>query len=244
MPHCGHNPSFASLDYEREPTQNKGLVPFIFRGGNKCLFLRFFTANSSDLHRQLRTSHEQNGFCARFSFPAEMGKDGLTRAFVTIFPALIRLHLRINSKERPNEEPTEDAGDAGACLGNVCRAGTDNGVRYHFNDPKADHHPKAAVAKKPSVESQIQSLRDDLQNTDPQFKGSSSNLPIAISNYSRRSRQLRPPRPRQRRRSNRLQQQAAADENTQSVNSLQSAVSDLKTNNASLASTLQAIRKK
>src|ERR1700722_1273636 len=52
------------------------------------------------------------------------------------------VHFRINSKERPNEEPTEDAGDAGACLGIVCRAGTDNGVRYHFNDPKADYHPQ------------------------------------------------------------------------------------------------------
>src|ERR1700722_18795714 len=57
------------------------------------------------------------------------------------------VHFRINSKERPNEEPTEDAGDAGACLGIVRRAGTDNGVRYHFNDPKADYHPKGGSEK-------------------------------------------------------------------------------------------------
>src|ERR1700722_3901829 len=57
------------------------------------------------------------------------------------------LHFRINSKERPNEEPTEDAGDAGACFGIVCRAGTDNRVRYHFNDPKADYHPQGGGEK-------------------------------------------------------------------------------------------------
>ncbi len=34
---------------------------------------------------------------------------------------------------------------------------------------------RKAVAKKPSVESQIQSLRDDLQNQQAKFKGSSSN---------------------------------------------------------------------
>jgi hypothetical protein len=39
--------------------------------------------------------------------------------------------LRSNSKERPNEEPSDDAGNAGACLGNVRRTGTDNRVWYN-----------------------------------------------------------------------------------------------------------------
>src|ERR1700722_3708944 len=56
-------------------------------------------------------------------FPVELGFTRV-RLYLT-FPA-----SRFNSKERPNEDPTEDAGDAGACLGTVCRTGTDNSVRY------------------------------------------------------------------------------------------------------------------
>src|ERR1700744_1733753 len=63
------------------------------------------------------------------------------------FPASC-LHCGLNSKERPNEDPTEDAGDAGACLGIVCRTGTDNSARDdRYNNPQT-HHPESSGSKK------------------------------------------------------------------------------------------------
>ena len=63
---------------------------------------------------------------------------------------------------------------------------------------------------------------------------------IATSSCSRPSRPPRRPRQRQRRRNSRLpSSRSVLTENTQAVSSLQGAVTDLKTNNTSLASTIQ-----
>ena len=58
----------------------------VFQAGRR-LFLLFFTANSSDVHRQLRTSQEQNGSSRGIIFPVAGRPPRVS--FVQDFPALI-----------------------------------------------------------------------------------------------------------------------------------------------------------
>ena len=99
---------------------------------------------------------------------------------------------------------------------------------------------RKAVAKKPSVESQIQSLRDDLQNQQGQIQG----LKQQLSDRDQQLQQAQQAAAAAQAAAAQAQQQAAQQsstltENTAAVGNLQGAVNDLKTNNLSLASTLQ-----
>ena len=101
------------------------------------------------------------------------------------------------------------------------------------------HKPtkKAPVPKKPSVESQIQSLREDMQTQIQQLKQQ-------LSDRDQQLQQAQQAAAAAQAAAAQAQQQAAQQstvmtENTQAVSSLQGAVTDLKTNNASLATTIQ-----
>ena len=99
---------------------------------------------------------------------------------------------------------------------------------------------KPLVPKKPSVESQIQSLRDDMQNQQGQIQ----QLRQQLSDRDQQLQQAQQAAAAAQAAAVQAQQQAAQQsttltENTQAVSNLQGAVSDLKTNNVSLASTVQ-----
>ncbi len=96
---------------------------------------------------------------------------------------------------------------------------------------------KAPVPKKPSVESQIQSLREDMQTQIQQLKQQ-------LSDRDQQLQQAQQAAAAAQATATQAQQQAAQQsstltENTQAVSNLQGAVTDLKTNNVSLASTVQ-----
>jgi hypothetical protein len=96
---------------------------------------------------------------------------------------------------------------------------------------------KAPVPKKPSVESQIQSLRDDMQTQIQQLKQQ-------LSDRDQQLQQAQQAAAAAQAAATQAQQQAAQQassitENGQAVSSLQGAVSDLKTNSTSLATTIQ-----
>jgi hypothetical protein len=96
---------------------------------------------------------------------------------------------------------------------------------------------KAPVPKKPSVESQIQSLREDMQTQIQQLKQQ-------LSDRDQQLQQAQQAATAAQAAATQAQQQAAQQssvltENTQAVSNLQGAVTDLKTNNVSLASTVQ-----
>ncbi len=96
---------------------------------------------------------------------------------------------------------------------------------------------KAPVPKKPSVESQIQSLREDMQTQIQQLKQQLSDRDAQLLQAQQAAAAAQAAAAQ-------AQQQAAGlapgiTENTQAVSSLQGAVNDLKTNNASLATTIQ-----
>ena len=101
------------------------------------------------------------------------------------------------------------------------------------------HKPtkKAPAPKKPSVESQIQSLREDMQTQIQQLKQQ-------LSDRDQQLLQAQQAAAAAQAAAAQAQQQAAGlapgiTENTQAVSSLQGAVNDLKTNNTSLATTIQ-----
>jgi hypothetical protein len=101
--------------------------------------------------------------------------------------------------------------------------------------------PRKAPAKKPSLESQIQALRDQLQDQQGQISGLKQQLSDRDQQLQSAQQAAAAAQAAATQAQQQAQQQAACcTENTQSVSSLQSAVSDLKTANASLASTLQA----
>jgi hypothetical protein len=96
---------------------------------------------------------------------------------------------------------------------------------------------KAPVPKKPSVESQIQSLREDMQTQIQQLKQQ-------LSDRDQQLQQAQQAATAAQAAATQAQQQAAQQssvltENTQAVGNLQGAVTDLKTNSVSLASTVQ-----
>ncbi|HTZ60774.1 MAG TPA: hypothetical protein VMB49_21845 [Acidobacteriaceae bacterium] len=96
---------------------------------------------------------------------------------------------------------------------------------------------KKPVAKKPSLESQIQSLRDDMQSQIQQLKQQLADRDAQLQQAQQAAAAAQAA-------ATQAQQQAAQQatcctENTQAVSTLQGAVNDLKTNNASLATTIQ-----
>ncbi|MDX6458489.1 MAG: hypothetical protein QOE55_2186 [Acidobacteriaceae bacterium] len=96
---------------------------------------------------------------------------------------------------------------------------------------------KAPVPKKPSVESQIQSLREDMQTQIQQLKQQ-------LNDRDQQLQQAQQAAAAAQAAATQAQQQAAQQssvmtENTQAVSNLQGAVTDLKTNSVSLASTVQ-----
>lgn len=96
---------------------------------------------------------------------------------------------------------------------------------------------KAPVPKRPSVESQIQSLREDMQTQIQQLKQQ-------LSDRDQQLQQAQQAAAAAQAAATQAQQQAAQQssvltENTQAVSNLQGAVTDMKTNNVSLAGTVQ-----
>jgi len=96
---------------------------------------------------------------------------------------------------------------------------------------------RSAAPKKPSVESQIQSLREDMETQIQQLKQQ-------LADRDQQLQQAQQAAAAAQAAAAQAQQQAAQQsgvltENTQAVSSLQGAVSDLKTNNTSLATTVQ-----
>jgi hypothetical protein len=100
---------------------------------------------------------------------------------------------------------------------------------------------KKAAPKKPSVESQIESLREDMQNQQNQIQ----QLRQQLNDRDQQLQQAQQAAAAAQAAAAQAQQQAAQQssvltENTAAVGNLQGAVNDLKTNNASLATTIQS----
>src|SRR5271156_4428877 len=96
---------------------------------------------------------------------------------------------------------------------------------------------KAPVPKKPSVESQIESLREDMQTQIQQLKQQLSDRDQQLQQAQQAAAAAQAAAAQAQQQA--AQQSAALTENSQAVSSLQGAVSDLKTNNISLATTIQ-----
>jgi hypothetical protein len=96
---------------------------------------------------------------------------------------------------------------------------------------------KAPVPKKPSVESQIQSLREDMQTQIQQLKQQLSDRDTQLQQAQAAAAAAQAAATQAQQEA--AQQQSALTENTAAVSNLQGAVTDLKTNNVSLASTVQ-----
>ncbi len=96
---------------------------------------------------------------------------------------------------------------------------------------------KAPVPKKPSVESQIQSLREDMQTQIQQLKQQLSDRDTQLQQAQQAAAAAQAAATQAQQEA--AQQQSALTENTTAVTNLQGAVTDLKTNNVSLASTVQ-----
>ena len=101
--------------------------------------------------------------------------------------------------------------------------------------------PKKAVhrvvPKKPSVESQIQSLRDDMQTQIQQLKQQLSDRDAQLQQAQQAAAAAQASAAQAQQEA--AQQSTALTENATAVTSLQGAVSDLKTNSTSMASTIQ-----
>jgi hypothetical protein len=96
---------------------------------------------------------------------------------------------------------------------------------------------KAPVPKKPSVESQIQSLREDMQTQIQQLKQQLNDRDAQLQQAQQAAAAAQAAATQAQQEA--AQQQSALTENTAAVSNLQGAVTDLKTNNVSLASTVQ-----
>jgi TolA-binding protein len=106
--------------------------------------------------------------------------------------------------------------------------------------PRRTTSRKPAAPKKPTIESQIQSLRDDMQNQQGQIQ----QLKQQLSDRDQQLQQAQQAAAAAQAAATQAQQQAAQQsstltENTQAVSNLQGAVTDLKSNNVSIASTVQ-----
>jgi TolA-binding protein len=96
---------------------------------------------------------------------------------------------------------------------------------------------KPPVPKKPSVESQIQSLRDDMNSQIQQLKQQLSDRDQQLQQAQQAAAAAQAAATQAQQQS--AQQSATLTENTQAVGNLQGAVTDLKTNTTSLATTIQ-----
>ncbi len=101
---------------------------------------------------------------------------------------------------------------------------------------------KAAVPKKPSVESQIESLREDMETQIQQLKQQLSDRDQQLQQAQQAAAAAQAAAAQAQQQA--AQQAACCNENTAAVSNLQGAVNDLKTNNASLAATIQADQEK
>jgi TolA-binding protein len=96
---------------------------------------------------------------------------------------------------------------------------------------------KPPVPKKPSVESQIQSLRDDMNSQIQQLKQQLSDRDQQLQQAQQAAAAAQAAATQAQQQA--AQQSATLTENTQAVGNLQGAVTDLKTNTTSLATTIQ-----
>ena len=96
---------------------------------------------------------------------------------------------------------------------------------------------KPPVPKKPSVESQIESLRQDMNSQIQQLKQQLSDRDQQLQQAQQAAAAAQAAATQAQQQS--AQQSATLTENTQAVSSLQGAVTDLKTNSTSLATTIQ-----
>jgi hypothetical protein len=103
--------------------------------------------------------------------------------------------------------------------------------------PKRTTTKKAPAPKKPSVESQIQSLREDMQTQIQQLKQQLSDRDQQLQQAQQAAAAAQAAAVQAQQQA--AQQSSVLTENTQAVSSLQGAVTDLKTNNTSLATTIQ-----
>jgi hypothetical protein len=93
------------------------------------------------------------------------------------------------------------------------------------------------VAKKPSLESQIESLRNDMNSQIQQLKQQLSDRDQQLQQAQQAAAAAQAAATQAQQQA--AQQSAALTENTQAVGNLQGAVTDLKTNSTSLATTIQ-----
>ncbi len=96
---------------------------------------------------------------------------------------------------------------------------------------------KAPVPKKPSVESQIESLREDMQTQIQQLKQQLNDRDQQLQQAQQAAAAAQAAAAQAQQQA--AQQQTVLSENTAAVGNLQGAVNDLKTNNTSLATTIQ-----
>jgi TolA-binding protein len=96
---------------------------------------------------------------------------------------------------------------------------------------------KPPVPRKPSVESQIQSLRDDMNSQIQQLKQQLSDRDQQLQQAQQAAAAAQAAATQAQQEAS--QQSATLSENTQAVSNLQGAVTDLKTNSTSLATTIQ-----
>jgi len=96
---------------------------------------------------------------------------------------------------------------------------------------------KAVVPKKPSVESQIESLREDMQTQIQQLKQQLNDRDQQLQQAQQAAAAAQAAAAQAQQQA--AQQSSVLTENTAAVGNLQGAVNDLKTNNASLTTTIQ-----
>jgi TolA-binding protein len=101
---------------------------------------------------------------------------------------------------------------------------------------------KAAVPKKPSVESQIESLREDMETQIQQLKQQLSDRDQQLQQAQQAAAAAQAAAAQAQQQA--AQQAACCNENTAAVSNLQGAVNDLKTSNATLAANVQADQEK
>ena len=103
--------------------------------------------------------------------------------------------------------------------------------------PKKTATRKPAPPKKPSVESQIESLREEMQTQIQQLRQQLNDRDQQLLQAQQAAAAAQAAAAQAQQQA--AQMQPGITENTQAVSSLQGAVSDLKTNNTSLATTIQ-----
>jgi len=114
---------------------------------------------------------------------------------------------------------------------------TASGTTSASTKPKRPVTHKAPVPKKPSVESQIQSLREDMQTQIQQLKQQLSDRDQQLQQAQQAAAAAQAAAAQAQQQA--TQQQSTLTENTAAVGNLQGAVNDLKTNSTSMATTIQ-----